>query len=132
MIKDKGLASSIVNGVATMAYMLILVDFKTALLVSLATSIGSYFSFRMVKKYEKDQVWIFDIAPDSNEKGKEFADTIRDNNIPIMTYIGFNKDKEKVVCSKIYSHSKEHSKLIENIIPDDFVYSVNEVRDYRS
>lgn len=130
MIKNKGLLSSLFNGLATMAYMLILVEPKKALLVALATSIGSYLSFCIVKRYEKDEVWIFDVMPNSNNDGKEFADTIRDNNIPIMTYIGFNELKEKVVCSKIYSHSKEQSKLIEAFIGDEFKYSVNEVKHY--
>ena len=130
MIKGKGLASSLVNGLATMAYMLIIVDFNKALTVALATTIGSYISFYVVERYEKDKVWIFDITPDNDTQGKEFADIIRDNNIPIMTYIGFNEPKEKVVCSKIYSHSKEQSKLIESFINDGFKYSVNEVKHY--
>ncbi len=113
-----------------MAYMLILVDFKTALIVSLATSIGNYMSWLIDKRYSKDKVWIFDVIPDNNDQGKEFADIIRDNNIPIMTYIGFNELKEKVICSKIYSHSKEQSSLIESFISNSFKYSVNEVKHY--
>lgn len=130
MIQGKGLASSLMNGLATMAYMLIIVDFEKAVTVSLATMIGNYATFFVVNKYEKDKVWIFDIIPDSDDEGKDFADTIRDNNIPIMTYIGFNETKERVICSKVYSHSKEQSKLIESFIGVGFKYSVNEVKHY--
>lgn len=130
MIKGKGISSSIINGVATFAYMIILVDVKKAFIVALATAIGSLISFIISSKIEKDQVWIFDIIPNTNKDGKEFADNIRNNNVPIMTYIGFGVDKEKVLCSKIYSHSKEHSKLIENLIPSDFTYHISEVKNY--
>ncbi len=130
MIKDKEVLSSVVNGVATMAYMTIIVDVETAFVVALATSIGSLISWTISKKIEKDKVYIFDIIPDGNENGKEFADNIRENNVPIMTYIGFGEDMSKVLCSKIYSHSKENSKLIESLIPDSFKYHVSEVKNY--
>lgn len=130
MIKGKGVLSSIINGIATFAYMIILVDIEKAFIVALATTIGSLISFKLSTHFEKDEVWIFDIFPDTNENGKEFADNIRENNIPIMTYIGFNENKEKVICSKIYSHSKEHSRLIEDIIPNSFKYHVSEVKNY--
>lgn len=130
MIKGKGLASSLVNGLATMAYMLIIVDFNKAVTVALATTIGSYLSYYVFRRFEKDKVWIFDVTPCSSGTGKKFADTIRDNNIPIMTYIGFNETKEQVICSKIYSHNKGQSKLIESLLDDTFKYSVNEVRHY--
>ena len=110
--------------------MAILVDIKKSFIVALATTIGSLISFYISKKFEKDQVWIFDITPDTNENGKEFADNIRENNMPIMTYIGFGTSKEKVLCSKIYSHSKEHSKLIQELIPNDFTYHISEVKNY--
>jgi hypothetical protein len=132
MIKDKGIYSSIVNGIATFSYMLIIVDLKTSLQAGLASAIGSYFSYYMDKKYSKDKVWIFDVIPDSKTSGKDFADNIRDNNIPVMTYVGFNEEKDKIVCSKIYSHSKEQSRLIENFISNDFKYSVNEIKSYVS
>lgn len=130
MIKDRGVLSSIMSGVATMAYMVIIVDVETAFIVSIATSIGSLISWLLSKKVEKDKVHIFDIIPDGNENGKDFADNIRENNVPIMTYIGFGEDMSKVLCSKIYSHSKENSKLIESLIPDSFKYHISEVKNY--
>lgn len=130
MIKDKGVLSSMVNGVATMAYMVIIVDVETAFIVAIATTIGSLVSWMLSKKVEKDKVYIFDIIPDDNESGKEFADNIRENNVPIMTYIGFGEDMSKVLCSKIFSQSKENSKLIESLIPDSFKYHVSEVKNY--
>lgn len=130
MIKGKGVSSSIINGIATFAYMIILVDIEKSFIVALATTIGSLISFKLSSHFEKDKVWIFDITPNTNDKGKEFADNIRENNIPIMTYVGFNANKEKVICSKIYSHSKEHSRLIEDIIPSSFKYHISEVKNY--
>lgn len=130
MIKGKGVLSSIVNGIATFAYTSILLNKRDALIVALATTVGGLISVQLSKRFERDQVWIFDIIPSTNTSGKEFADNIRDNNVPIMTYIGFSTDREKVLCSKIYSHSKEHSKLIESLIPEDFTYHISEVKNY--
>ena len=110
--------------------MAILVDIRKSFIVALATTIGSLISFFISKKFEKDQVWIFDIIPDTSENGKDFADNIRDNNVPIMTYVGFGIDKEKILCSKIYSHSKEHSRLIQELIPVNFTYHISEVKNY--
>lgn len=130
MIKGKGVSSSIINGVGTFAYMIILVDIEKAFIVALATTIGSLISFKLSQRFERDKVWIFDIIPSTNDKGKDFADNIRENNIPIMTYVGFNDNKDKVLCSKIYSHSKEVSKLIENFIPSNFKYHISEIKNY--
>ncbi len=130
LIKDKGILSSIIGGLATFFYMMILVDVKKAAIVALATTIGSIVSFLIFKRFEKDKTWVFDIKPTDNKDGKSFADKMRELNLPIMTYHGYNEKKEVILCCKIYSCSKEHSKLIESMIPIGFMYDVYELKQF--
>lgn len=132
MIKGKGLLSSIVNGLATFSYMLIIVDMKNAILVSLATTIGQAFTFLITNKIEKDKVWVFDVSPKTKEIGKQLADKIREQNIPIKTYLAYNSNKQEILCSKIYSNSKAESRLIESFLNNDVTYSVHEIKEFNT
>lgn len=98
-------------------------------LICLATFLGSYLPTKFIDKWEGDKVFIFEISPNTNKNGKEFADLIRDQNLAIVTYKVYNDQKEQVLCSKVYSQSKQESKLIESLIPSSFKYSIMEVRD---
>lgn len=130
LIKDRGVLSSVVSGFATFFYMLILVDVRKAAVVGAATAIGGMISFIVFKRFEKDKTWVFDIMPPSHEEGKIFADKAREMNLPIMTYHGFTEDKKINLCSKIYSCSKEHSKLVEELIPEGFSYNIYELKQF--
>jgi hypothetical protein len=110
--------------------MMIIVDIKKAAIVSIATLIGSQLSFTITNRFERDRVWIFDCTPYSRESGKQFADTIRNSNLGIITYEGYSSTKEKVICCKIYSESKQQSRLIESLIPDGFQYHIQEIKSY--
>lgn len=130
MIKNKGVLSALASAFATFAYTLILVDWLKALQIAIATFLGSIISFYVVSYFEKDKVWVYDITPMTNEDGKEFADLMRENNIPIRTYIGFNNDRDKVLCSKVYSQSKEHSRIVMDLIPETCHLDIRESMKY--
>lgn len=97
-------------------------------LFCLATFLGNYIPLKIMQKREKQFVYVFDVVPDTNEKGKEFADSVREQNIPILTYKGFNKKLEPVLSCKIFSQNKAESKLIEQMIPAEFHYHVLETK----
>ena len=100
------------------------------LIVSLAVFLGSYFPALLTNKFERDRAWIYNIQPNNNESGKKFCDIIRENNMPIETYKGYNNNLDLVLCSKIFSVNKKQSKLIESIIPENFKYHVVELKNY--
>jgi uncharacterized protein YebE (UPF0316 family) len=92
--------------------------------VAIATLIGSYLPAKIMDMLEKDKVFIYDITSDTMESGKEFADTLREYNLPIRTMKVYNSQMEKVLNCKVYSDSKTTSKLIEDSIPETFKFSV--------
>jgi hypothetical protein len=135
LYKNKNFLSSIFNALSTFFYMSMIVkmtkanDSLTIFIICLATFIGSYLPTFLLDKLEKDKVYIFVVTPDTNENGKEFADMIRENNIPIFTFKGYNENLEQVLCCKIFSESKKQSTLIENMIPEGFKYHVLETKN---
>lgn len=134
LYKNRKFLSAILNSMATFVYLTMMVklvkdnNLVSVLLITLATFIGTYFPALLLERLEGDKVWIFNITPDTNENGKVFADKIRENNLPILTYKGFNDNKEPVLCSKVFSETKATSKLIESLIPDNFKYHILEVK----
>lgn len=119
IIKNRKLLATLAASCSIFFYMLIIVDFNKALFSAIATAVGTLLSFFIMSKFGKDEVWIFEVIPSDNKKGKDFADKIRELNIGITTYVGFNDSKEKVLCSRIYSQTKAESKMIEDIINHD-------------
>lgn len=98
--------------------------------IMIAVFLGVYLSQFVANKFSKDKVWIFDIKAPTREEGKYLADQMRENRLAVMTCDGYNDNKEKVINCKIYSQNKEQSKLIEELIPCHFRYSVIEVKNY--
>lgn len=83
---------------------------------------------KFMEKKEKQFIYVFDVVPNENNLGKEFIDIIREQNLPVFTYKGFNQDREPVLACKIYSQSKAESKMIEQLIPQEFHYHVIETK----
>jgi len=98
--------------------------------VSFAVFLGTLIPQYIMGKYEKDSVWVYEITPKNPVDGRNLADTLRRNNITTTTYVTYTKEKEKTLEVKAYSPSKEYSKLIESLIPDTYVYSATEVKNY--
>lgn len=134
-VVSKGLLSSIASGVSAFFYFTMMVKLikvnstSGIIIISFATFLGTYIPMAIAEKMEKEKVYVFNITPDTNENGKDFADQIREANIPVLTYKGYNKSMELVLCCKIFSQSKDQSKLIENMIPENFKYHVIETQN---
>lgn len=135
LYKNKIFLSAFFNAIGTSFYFLMVVKLVNGnpnegiWIIALATFLGSYLPPYIMNKMEKDKVWIFDVTPDNNENGKQFADHVREKNIPVLTYKGFNGSREPVLCTKIFSQTKEHSKLIEELIPSKFKYHIMEIQN---
>jgi hypothetical protein len=92
--------------------------------LSLATLVGSYLPAKAMERLEKDKLYVYEITSDTLDSGKEFADSLRNYNIPVSTTAVRNKSFNKVLLCKVYSQSKSVSKLIENLIPLEFKWSI--------
>lgn len=136
LIKNKNFLSSLTNAIAAYFYLVMLVNLNknsstsAIIVICTATFIGSLLPSLILSKLERDKVFIFDLIPPNKQSGKELADTLRENNIPIQTYRGYNKDKEVILCIKAFSENKTESILIEEIIPKDCKYHIQEVKKY--
>jgi hypothetical protein len=137
MIKNKNFLSSLFAAIASYFYLVMLTKLAAdkstiaILAISGATFIGSFLPQFILDKFEKDKIYRFDVIPDTSDNGKTFADTIRNNNLAINTYKGYNSNKELVLCCTIFSENKVQSKLIESVIPSGFIYTIDEIKDYK-
>lgn len=91
----------------------------------IGTFIGNLIPGIIIKKTEKEKMYIFDITSDSLESGLQFAENIRELNIPIRTTKVHNMQNEKTIVCKIYCQSKEESKIVKENIPKTFVWTVH-------
>lgn len=89
-----------------------------------ATFLGTLLPGILIKKSERDKLYIYDITANNLENGKHFADIIREYNIPIKTYVSYDSDMKKVLSCKIYCPGRLESKIILESIPELFKYHV--------
>lgn len=128
--KEKYFLGAVFNSLSTFFYLIAIVqiaksnDIFSIIAMCLATFLGTYFPGIIIKKSERNKLFIFDVTADNLESGKEFADKIRDKNIAIKSYITYNEDLEKVLSCKIYSNNRDESKTINKLIPQNFKYNV--------
>jgi hypothetical protein len=99
------------------------------IVVSFAVFLGTLLPQYVMKRFQKDAVWIYEITPTSSTIARELADTLRENNVPVTTVVVYTKEKEKTLHLKVYSQSKEYSRLIEDLIPKSCLFSVSEVKN---
>ena len=91
-----------------------------------ATFLGNYLPPLFVNNLEKDKVFTYDIESDTLERGKEYADKLRELNVAVATVKGYNKNLQPVLRITAYSSSKLISKIIESNIPKEFEKSIYE------
>lgn len=129
LYKNEYFLSSVCGTMSTIFYLVAIVQIAvsnniyTIISIGLATFIGSYLPPLLIEHFEKDKLYIYEVTSDNLDNGKEFADSIRELNIPIMTTKTYDKFMNKVLFCKIYSSSKETSKIIEEVIPKSFKYN---------
>lgn len=136
LIKNKNILSSLANATSQFFYLIMMVKISKnsstigVIIICTATFIGSLLPQLMFDKISKDKVFVFNIIPETKDHGKELADELRKNNIAIQTYTGFNDNKEKILCIKAFSESKNESVLLEQLIPSNCKYHIIELKNY--
>lgn len=136
LIHNYDFAASLLNALSFITYMLIINkiinqnDVMSIIVTAVAVFISTYVPSKLFSKIQKDKVFMFEILPYENEEGKKIADLLRDNNIAIRTYKGYNDNKELVLCCKAYAETKKESTVIVDLIKDkNTTYNIIEVRN---
>lgn len=128
--KEKFFWSSLLAALSTTIYMIAVVRIAKSdgiisiMAIFVATFIGTLVPGLVVKKSEKDKLYIFDITADNMDSGKEFADTLRSANIATKTSVVYNKMMKKTLSIKAYCANREESKMVNEFIYPDFKYNV--------
>ena len=77
-----------------------------------ATFLGNYFPPVVIKKLEKDKLFVYEITADTFERSLNFAETLRELNIPVNTTKIRDKYGERNLTCTCYAVSKEISNII--------------------
>lgn len=130
LYKGKPFSSAMCSTLATAMYALSLLfmfrDNSIGGLIALcaATFIGSYLPAKAMDKLEKDKLYVYEITSNTLETGKEFADILRECNIPVSTLVIHDKNLNKVLFCKAYSQTKADSRIIKSLMPDTFKLTI--------
>lgn len=130
LIKEKFLVSSLFAALSTAVYMVMVMKMaKTDGLISIiaifaATFIGTLLPGTVVKRAEKDRLFIYDITADNINNGKKFADTLREADITTKTSIAYNNEMDKTLSIQVYCSNRHESRLVNKNISSTFKYNV--------
>jgi uncharacterized protein YebE (UPF0316 family) len=130
LIKEKFLVSSLLAALSTAVYMFMVMKMaKTDGLISIvaifvATFIGTLLPGTVVKKTEKDRLFIYDITADNFNNGKKFADILREADIATKTSIAYNNEMDKTLSIQAYCSSRDESRLVNENISSTFKYNI--------
>lgn len=130
LIKEKFLVSSLFAALSTAVYMFMVMKMaKTDGLISIvaifvATFIGTLLPGTVVKKTEKDRLFIYDITADNFNNGKKFAGILREADIATKTSIAYNNEMDKTLSIQAYCSSRDESRLVNENISSTFKYNI--------
>jgi len=89
-----------------------------------ATYIGTYIPGVIIKRTERDNLYIFHVTADNFDNAIVFKENILDENLAIQDYISY-KDDVKTIAFEIYCKTKKESKKVKDLIPRSFKYYIN-------
>lgn len=130
LAREKFLFSSLLAAMSTTVYMIAVVRMAKSdgvfsiIAICAATFIGTLIPGLLVKKSEKEKLYIFDITADNMNSGKEFADILRIANIPTKTSVVYDKMMIKTLSIKAYCANREESKMVNEALYPAFKYNV--------
>lgn len=128
--RQKFFFSSLLAALSTTVYMIAVVRMAKSdgilsiIAICAATFIGTLIPGLVVKKSEKEKLYIFDITADNIDSGKEFADILRSANIATKTSVVYDKMMIKTLSIKAYCNSRAESKIVNEVISPTFKYNV--------
>lgn len=122
LAKERYLRGAVLAALSTYFYLVAIVriaqNSSNAAIVAMcvATFIGTYIPGKLIKKSEKDRLYIFDIAGDTFETSVKLSDLIKKNNIAVRTEIAYNEKVEKILICKVYCSTKNDSSIVNGIL----------------
>lgn len=128
--KEKYILGALSNAFSTLFYLIAIVqvaksnDIFSIIAMCVATFLGTLIPGILVKKSERDRLYIYEITTSNLEEGKMFADEVRDTNIAIRSYSSYDEDMNKVLICKVYCSTKEESRILDTLIPNSFRYHI--------
>ena len=130
--KGKYFSASLFASLSTLFYLFAIVriansnDIYSIVAMCVATFFGTLFPCFVIKRSEKEKLYIFDVTSDTMENGKIFADTLRGENVAVNTSVVYNRDMAKTLMCKVYCSSKEQSKMVNEMLKKnkDFKYNI--------
>ena len=128
--KEKYTLSALFNAASTFFYLIAIVqvaksnDIFSIIAMCVATFLGTLIPGLLIKKSERDKLYIYEITASDLEMGKIFADELRDTNIAIHSHTTYDEDMNKVLICKVYCSTKKESRIVDMLIPDEFRYHI--------
>lgn len=128
--KEKYTMGAIFNALSSFFYLIAIVrvannnNILSIIAMCIATFVGTLLPGILFKKTEREKLWIFDITSTSLENGKNFADVLRKSNVPVKTSVTYDKYMNKTLSCTAYCSTKEESKIVQELIPEDFKWNV--------
>lgn len=135
MAKEKYFLGAIFNAGSFFFYSVALVQmiksdsYSYILMMCLAVFIGTYIPGILVKKSERDKLYIYEITAPDVATGKTFADIIRRKNIAVKTSFAYDTKLNEVLCINVYCNTKEESKKVDSLIQPNFKYHKYEPKE---
>lgn len=136
MIKGKRFLSALSNAVSYLFYILLMKQLLNETTVAsvgvtlAAVFLGQYITQYMADSFEKDKVWKISITPETKVSSKSIADQLRYNNIPVQTFICFNKHKEEVLGINAFAETRKETQIIQSIVKEEKVkLNIVEIRN---
>ena len=128
--KERYFLGAMFNALSTFFYLIAIVQIAKSnnlfsiVAMCIATFLGTYLPGILIKKSEREKLYIYDITANEFNAGKEFADEVRNTNIAIKSYVSYDDELNKVLSCKVYCTTRKESIVINNLIPDTFKYHI--------
>ena len=129
--KGKHFQAALFNTVSSYFYFITIKNMtksdSNAMMLALcfAVFLGTYIPGLIIKRTERDSLFIFDVTADTMEKGIAFADNVRVNNIPIRTCTVYGANMVKTLSCTIYCPTRHESSLVESLLQEGFKWNVS-------
>lgn len=127
LCKNKFFISSVLNSLSAALFIFVANSMAMApedqknwiaLTVFLANLIGGYFPPKLLDRFEADKLFIYVVTAEEFDEGKEFADKLRELNIPVSTTVVYNKEKVKTLTCNAYCSTRNESKIVNNVLKE--------------
>ena len=127
LCKNKFFISSVLNSLAAALFIFVANSMAMApedqknwiaLTVFLANLIGGYFPPKFLDRFEADKLFVYVITAENFDEGKNFADKLRELNIPVSTTVVYNQKNIKTLTCNAYCNTRKESKIVNNVIEE--------------